>query len=694
MRSHAHGVTVAAVIVVVAAVLLSLTGALQGQVADIGRGYPAQDWPLTGGNWSSSRYSTLTDITTDTVDRLSGAWVTELAGASSRATPVVKDGVLYLTAGANVFAIDGGTGETVWRWQADDPEARMVPSWQGVALGEELVFVGLLSAQVAALRQDTGELVWVVSVGSVPQQAGEAVTTAPMYARGQIFVGLANGDSGGQGRVIALDAATGETQWTFFVVPRPGEFGHDTWPQDSDTWMLGGGGVWLVGTVDPDLGMVYFATGNPVPMFGGEIRAGDNLFTASVLALDMETGERRWHYQVVHHDVWDADIATPLLLYDHDAGGGERRKALAAMRADGHLFLFDRETGESLIPIEERPVPQAEFLHTAPTQPFPVGAESILPDCSFWRDRVPPPFQLNCSVFTPPSSDQHTVVAPGAPIPRVRVTPMSFNPQTGYIYAQGHAHVGRSRRFEDPWLSRPTGNQLTLPDSVGIIAAVDTRDGTVVWKKEVPSALLGTSGPLTTAGGLTFRGSTNGQVEAFDARTGETVWAFQTAAAGARMRSGPAVSYEFDGEQVIAIPMGRELWAFTLDGPVPARGEAVSDPWEDFQPRSPAPRETSEIETATLIENPPWSVGGRRYDLDEHAFNPVRAQVTAGTRVRFVNNGEIAHTVAARDGSWTTGPIEPAMWTYVTFDEPGTFLYHCTEHPWAIGELTVAEIPR
>jgi plastocyanin len=137
--------------------------------------------------------------------------------------------------------------------------------------------------------------------------------------------------------------------------------------------------------------------------------------------------------------------------------------------------------------------------------------------------------------------------------------------------------------------------------------------------------------------------------------------------------------------------MGRELWAFTLDGPVPARGEAVSDPWEDFQPRRPTPRETSEIETATLIENPSWSVGGRRYDLDEHAFNPVRAQVTAGTRVRFVNNGEIAHTVAARDGSWTTGPIEPAMWTYVTFDQPGTILYHCTEHPWAIGELTVAE---
>ena len=304
----------------------------------------------------------------------------------------------------------------------------MVPSWQGVGLGARLVFVGLRNGQVAALRQETGELVWVQSVGSAPQEAGEAVTTAPMYARGRVFVGLANGDTGGQGRIIALDAETGEPQWTFFIVPRPGEFGHDTWPQDSNTWEQGGGGVWLVGTVDPDLGLVYFATGNPVPMFGGEIRAGDNLFTASVLALDIETGERRWHYQVVRHDVWDADIATPLMLYDHDTGAGTSRKALAAMRADGILFLFDRETGEPLTPIEDREVPQDAHQRTAATQPYPVGAESILPDCSFWRDRVPPPFELSCSGFTPPMVNEHTIVAPGVPIPRVRVTPDVLQP--------------------------------------------------------------------------------------------------------------------------------------------------------------------------------------------------------------------------------------------------------------------------
>ena len=684
MRGLQWGLSVA-----LAAAVAALPGGVEGQAPEDGGGYPAGDWPLVGGNWSSSRYTTLDDITLDTVGELGGAWVTALpGGAASRATPVMRDGVLYLTAGANVLAIDARTGETVWRWQPPDDEPLMVPSWQGVGLGEDLVFAGLRSAHVMALHRDTGELAWITPVGSEPRREGEGVTSAPMYARGQVFVGLANGDSGGQGRVIALDAATGETQWTFFVVPRPGEFGHETWPQDNDNWRLGGGGVWLVGTVDPELGLVYFSTGNPVPMFGGEIRAGDNLFTASVLALDMETGERRWHYQVVRHDVWDADIATPLLLYDAQVDGATR-KALAAMRADGYLFLFDRETGEPLLPIEERAVPQDAFLHTAPTQPFPVGAESILPDCSFWRDRVPPPFELSCSTYTPPSADDHTIVAPGAPIPRVRVTPMSFSPETGYIYAQGHAHVGRARRFEDPWLSRPSGGHISLPDSLGIIAAVDPRTNRVVWKQELPSPLLGTSGPLTTAGGLMFRGSPGGQVEAYDARTGERAWAFQTTPAGARVRPGPAAAYELDGEQFIAIAMGRELWAFNLGGAVAARGEAPADPWADLPPSGPAPRRTEAIETATLLENPSWSVGGRRYEVDEHAFNPVRALVTVGASVRFVNNGEMSHTVAARDGSWSTGPLRPATWEVVTFDEPGTFVYHCTEHPWMIGEITV-----
>ena len=140
----------------------------------------------------------------------------------------MKDGVLYLTAGASVLAVDGATGETRWRWQAEDAESQMAPSWQGVGLNDDLVFVGLRSVQVAALRQDTGELVWATTVGSTPAMAGETVTTAPIHAAGKVFVGVANGDSGGQGRVVAVDAATGEVAWTFFVIPRQRPT-HPTW---------------------------------------------------------------------------------------------------------------------------------------------------------------------------------------------------------------------------------------------------------------------------------------------------------------------------------------------------------------------------------------------------------------------------------------------------------------------------------
>ena len=160
-------------VVALAAVAAALTAVAQGQPPEPGSRFAAEDWPLAGGDWSSSRYSTLDQISTDTIDRLGGAWVTRLdGGGSSRSTPVVKDGVLYLTAGASVLAVDGASGETRWRWQAEDAESQMAPSWQGVGLNDDLVFVGLRSVQVAALRQDTGELVWATTVGEHPGDGG------------------------------------------------------------------------------------------------------------------------------------------------------------------------------------------------------------------------------------------------------------------------------------------------------------------------------------------------------------------------------------------------------------------------------------------------------------------------------------------------------------------------------------------
>ena len=259
---------------------------------------------------------------------------------------------------------------------------------------------------------------------------------------------------------------------------------------------------------------------------------------------------------------------------------------------------------------------------------------------------MPPPFELSCSFFTPPTVDQPHVVALGSPIPMVRVTPMSFSPQTGLIYAQGRGHVGLAKRFEDPWISdnRPAGYlRLGLPESTGVLAAVDPRTNTVTWKQELVGGRLATSGPMSTAGGLVFWGSADGQLDAYDAATGERLWAFQAAPAGLRMRPGPASTYAIDGRQYVALPMGSELWAFALDGELPPRDEPVADPPDLVRWTGPAPTETDEIQTGTLRENPSWSLGGSRSALDEHAFNPQRARVSAGTRVRFVNNGSVAH---------------------------------------------------
>ena len=179
-RSHRSLV----VTVVSAIALVAFAGGLSGQAPEPGRGYPSGDWPFTGGNWSSSRYSTLDDIATDTVDRLGAAWMTPLpGGAASRATPVVQDGVIYLTGGANVFAFDARTGDPIWHWEPD-PDAGRVVSWQGVVVADDLVVFGTRSGEVLALRRDTGELVWATRVGSEEQTRGEVVTTAPMYARG------------------------------------------------------------------------------------------------------------------------------------------------------------------------------------------------------------------------------------------------------------------------------------------------------------------------------------------------------------------------------------------------------------------------------------------------------------------------------------------------------------------------------
>jgi quinohemoprotein ethanol dehydrogenase len=666
----------------VSALLIFAVAALHSD--DSKQASDSHEWPLVHGDWTNDRYSMLNQINTNTVKQLGGAWVSKKFedGASTRSSPVVRGGIMYITAGTRVYALNARTGETRWTWRST-----VALSWQGVAIGEGHIFVGLQTGRVEALDEKTGKSVWSQQIGESPPQKGESVTGAPTYAQGIVFVGLANGDWALRGRVVALDAKTGHELWHFFTVPGPGEMGHDTWDQKNNVWKIGGGGVWQTGAVDPGLGLVYFVSGNPIPPFGGEERPGNNLFTCSALALDMKTGTLRWHYQLVHHDVWEADIATPLVLYDAQVGG-RKQKALAVMRADGYLFLLNRKTGQPILPVKERPVPQDARMKTSSTQPYPVGAEEVLPDCEKWRTaKIPSGFQVGC-FFTPSYYDELNVLRPFF---GMRIAPMSYSRQTGYFYATGVVFLGWRRRTDDPYMLLDLGDTAPGLHSSGVLAAINSRTDKIVWQKDMSSR---GGGLLTTAGGLIFESEADGNFTAYDAETGDILWQFQIGLAGRGLSSGgrgPATTYEIDGEQYVAVPAGSSIWAFNIGGklqPVLKTTAVSSGDDEEF---SGPITDTNEIETTSLDRDANQPVGGRRYYIDEYKFNPMRTRVKTGTRVTWVNNGKIIHTIMATDGSWTTGPISPAQNGYVTFDKTGSYTYICQNHPWVYGQLIVVD---
>ena len=675
---------------VAAAALLALIPLRALESADGDSQPAAKEWNTVSGDLGNTRYSTLAQINAQTVTRLAGTWLSPKfrSVGAGRAMPVVKDGLLFITAGSSIYAYDAKTGALAWEHQTDTPPetaalaeynraGRGLPNREGVAVADGLVFVGLTNARVIALREKTGDVAWDVYVGIEPARAGQGVSGAPVYANGLVFVGTA-GDTGFRGKVIALEAQTGKKAWEWFAVPGPGERGHETWPQNADSWKTGGGAVWLVGAADVDLGLVFFGTGNGVPQYAGDTRAGDNLYLCSVVALEIKTGKLRWFYQTIRHDVWEADIAESPVLFDAQVGG-RTRKAIAAMRTDGYLFMLDRETGKPLTAIEERKVPQDARTHTAPTQPYPVGAEPVLPDCTEWRKQpMPSGFELGC-FFAPASLDRPNLLTPAW---GMRVVPMAFSPQTGYFYAIGNASLQWFRRAEDPYIFiLGAGKVPGLPQGHGVMAAIDSRTDKIAWKKEFTGGRP--AGALVTAGGLLFQMMGNGNFTAEDARTGDVVWQFQTGQAG-----GPAASYEIDGEQYIAVGLRNNVMAFKLGGTM----SPLSPPQQAARPATPPlfngpVQDTNRIEMVTNVRDN--SSGGARFMNDEYAFSVYRARVKVGTRVIWVNNGRLRHTVVAEDGSWTTGPLAPLEAGEVTFDKPGEYTYVCRDHPWAKAQIIV-----
>ena len=561
-------------------------------------GLPTTSWPTNGGNLYNQRYSPLKAINRENVARLRGVWRTRLRGSgtapqySGFAQPIVYDGVAYVSTGADdVFALSIETGEILWQYAATlDPKITSVCcGWnnKGVAVSEDKVFIGQLDGRLVALDRASGKAAW--SIQAERWQEGFSITAAPLYVNpstslpstslraGVVIMGFAGGDRGTRSRVKAYDAKDGRLLWTFYTIPGPGEPGHDTWPKDNDAWKYGGAAIWQTPAVDPELGLIYFSTGNAAPDYNGAVRPGDNLYAASILAVELATGKYRWHFQQVHHDIWDYDAVNPVVLMDVLVAG-RARKAIVEVGKTGWAYILDRQTGKPLIGIDERPVPQEPRQATAKTQPFPRG-DAIVPQMI----AIAPEGHALVNdgrIFTPFVGKDATLVTPGiwggASWP-----PSAYDPVQQRLFVCASSVINGYTGGGDPAFTPPRADVLytagtttfTRVARTGIMAALDVTTNRLAWRYQWPEQCY--SGALATAGGLLFVGRSDGRLTALDSASGQQLWEFQT---GAGMHA-PVSTFEHKGKQsVIAFSAGSALlgsargdsvWLFGLDGTLP-----------------------------------------------------------------------------------------------------------------------------
>ena len=561
---------------------------------------PVENWLKVGGSLFNQNWSPLKQIDRENVGKLKAVWQTHLDGSalamkySGEAQPVVYQGVLYIVTGADdVFAISVKTGQILWKYQAnlDQSISTVCCGWtsRGVALGDGNVYVGQLDGRLVALDEKSGKPVW--SIQAEQWQQGYTITAAPLYYDGMVIAAFAGGENGVRGRVKAYDAKDGHLIWTFYTIPGPGEIGHDTWPKDSDAWKYGGATVWQTPAVDPELGLLYFTTGNPGPDFNGRIRPGDNLFANSMVAIEAKTGKYRWHFQQIHHDLWDYDGPNPVMLFDAKVGGRIRKAAAEANKA-GWVYILDRTNGKPLIGIDEKPVPQEPRQFTSPTQPIPRG-DAFVPQSI---DVAPEGFALvnQGRIFTPFWAEG--VVAKPSARGGANWPASSYDPDTNDYYVCATDAPNFFKGGEDDQKFPQAGQRylgsafggMPLPAN-GIFAALDMKTNRLVWQQRWKDSCY--SGSVTTEGGLIFVGRNDGRLTALNSSNGQRLWEFQT---GAGVNA-PASVFEYEGDEYVAVysggslfagaPRGDSIFLFSLKGALMPGTEISS------QTPAPAPAE-------------------------------------------------------------------------------------------------------
>ena len=494
------------------------------------------NWLTYSGSYMSHRFSALDQINKENVADLAPVWVYQVKNPGLiETTPLVVDGVMYLTEPpSNVAALDAGTGRTLWRWTRPMPAGvkniGFPPVNRGVAVLDDQVFVGTLDGYLIALDAGSGSVRWEVEVAD--NQTGHSITMAPLAIDGKLIVGISGGETGIRGFVDAYDAATGERLWRTWTIPGPGEPGNDTWGGDS--WRSGAGATWLTGSFDPDLNLLYWGIGNPGPDWNGDVRPGANLYTASVMALDADTGELRWHFQYTPHDTHDWDANQIQVLLDDD-WEGEPRKLLVTANRNAFYYVLDRETGEFLHGVEYAKQTWSEGLDEN-------GRAIVIPgtEPSYKGTLVWPSLQGSTNWFSP-----------------------SYSPLTGGFYVavreMGAVYYKQDVDFEpgQPFLGG--GEQRLDGDQAqGWVYALDALTGERRWQFNLLSPPW--SGVMATGGGLVFGGSQEGNIFALDADTGEPLWSFYV---GAATRTNP-MSYAHLGKQYVVMSGGYGVFVFGL----------------------------------------------------------------------------------------------------------------------------------
>ena len=529
--------------------LAVFTAALAG--ADVAT---LRDWPSYGGTYSALRYSALDQINTSNVKGLGPVWVFQTGDYENglQATPIVIDGVIYLsTSNAWVFALDGASGRVIWEYHFTLGKVMGYGKQnRGVAVGHGRVFFGAADNHMVALDQKTGAELWRVNVED-SRQCGCSITGAPLLVKDVVVTGVTGGDSAHRGYLTAFDVKTGRMRWRFYTIPGPGEKGHESWPGES--WRYGGGSTWMTGSYDPELNLLYWGVGNASSDLNASKRRGDNLYTCSIVALDLDTGKLKWHYQEIPQDVWDYDAAFELYLVDLPLRGRTRKVVIQATKT-GYVWMLDRTNGE--------------FLKAWPFAKHINWVSGITEDGKL-VGRVEP--QLGASKLVCPSVLGAKSWNQGA-----------FSPRTGWLYLpvqelcndliarEQEEHEGRSFTAGN-WVMRP-------PPGVkaeGYLAAYDPVTGERKWTLPVTTWIM--ASVLATAGDLVFSGDPEGNFFALDAKTGSRLWNFQTGAG----HRGSAVTYSIGGRQYVATPTGWGSFAASIhkgvwpDTPTPRLGSAL-----------------------------------------------------------------------------------------------------------------------